>query len=84
MAFLCINQELPHIMTNYVDKLFPESIIISVPIFASTVDCPHRCLDGLGCGDKHSIYVNDSILCQHQLRREKVGFQRGAFATVST
>ena len=36
----------------------------------------------LRVGDKHSVYVDDSILCQHQLRREKVGFQRGAFATV--
>ena len=38
----------------------------------------------LRVGDKHSVYVDGSILCQHQLRREKVGFQRGAFVTVST
>ena len=38
----------------------------------------------LRVGDKHSVYIDGSILCQPQLRREKVGFQRGAFVTVST
>ena len=39
---------------------------------------------GFGGGDKHSVYIDDSILCQPQLRREKFEFQRGAFVTVST
>ena len=34
-------------------------------IFSSTVDCPHRCLDGFGCGDKHSVVDSDINSAKH-------------------
>ena len=54
MAFLCINQVLLHIVINYVDKLFPESIIILVPIFCQYSKLPAPMPERLRVGDKHS------------------------------
>ena len=34
-------------------------------IVAITVDCPHRCPDGLGCGDKHSVVDSDTNSTKH-------------------
>ena len=85
---ICINYKcssLIHIRFFYFKWYITQSCPIIKVSILTTIKVTEPINAGrLRVGDKHSVYVNDSILCQPQLRREKFGFQRGAFATVST